>query len=71
MYGEKIEDIIYHITSLIETIKVKPGVAAPVAVKFFYYIIICEFNKYYWQMKCIIIVNSINILLANEMYNHL
>ena len=39
MYGEKIEDILYHITSLIETLKVKPGVAPPVAVKFFYHII--------------------------------
>ena len=39
MYGEKIEDILYHITSLVETIKVKPGVAPPVAVKFLYYII--------------------------------
>ena len=44
MYGEKIEDILYHITSLIETLKVKPGVAPPVAVKFFYNIFLIYYN---------------------------
>ena len=53
MYGEKIEDILYHITSLVETLKVKPGVAPPVAVKILYYIIICECNTYYWQIKSV------------------
>ena len=44
MYGEKIEDILYHFTNLIETLKVKPGVAPPVAMKFLDDIILIYYN---------------------------
>ena len=44
MCGEKIEDILYHFTNLIETFKVKPGVAPPVALKFSYNIILIYYN---------------------------
>ena len=61
MYGEKIEDILYHITSLVETLKVKPGVVPPVAVKFFYNantilkcLEFCEFNNCKKSIQCLV-----------------